>query len=331
MKIIEMNEDKRTLLKRLMHDALNEEERQRLLYDPSVEKLMHTQWEENTDINDRNSSVGKCVWEKVVHRIDKPAVSYRLSIYKIIAIAASFLLLLGIGSTLYWKNEQSEQYMYVVASGVRCIESVLLPDGTEVRVGPNSRLTYPSDFKGETRDVKLIGQAFFNVAKDKEKPFTVHTDNMDVTALGTSFEVFNYDYENKIETILLEGKVKVGLGNPDSKQRKEVMLTPDEMLIYDKEANTVRVKNVNAESYSGWKNQGILSFENARLSTIISRLEPWYGRKIKCPEEIAEEYRFTFKVRDESLERILFILNNSSPVKYREVGGDYELYVNTNK
>lgn len=326
-----MNEDKRTLLKRLMHDALNEEERQRLLYDPSVEKLMHTQWEENTDINDRNSSVGKCVWEKVVHRIDKPAVSYRLSIYKIIAIAASFLLLLGIGSTLYWKNEQSEQYMYVVASGVRCIESVLLPDGTEVRVGPNSRLTYPSDFKGETRDVKLIGQAFFNVAKDKEKPFTVHTDNMDVTALGTSFEVFNYDYENKIETILLEGKVKVGLGNPDSKQRKEVMLTPDEMLIYDKEANTVRVKNVNAESYSGWKNQGILSFENARLSTIISRLEPWYGRKIKCPDEIAEEYRFTFKVRDESLERILFILNNSSPVKYREVGGDYELYVNTNK
>lgn len=326
-----MNEDKRTLLKRLMHDALDEEERQRLLYDPSVEKLMHTQWEENTDINDRNSSVGKGVWEKVVHRIDKPAVSYRLSIYKVIAIAASFLLLLGIGSTLYWKNEQSEQYMYVVASGVRCIESVLLPDGTEVRVGPNSRLTYPSDFKGETRDVKLIGQAFFNVAKDKEKPFTVHTDNMDVTALGTSFEVFNYDYENKIETILLEGKVKVGLGNPDSKQRKEVMLTPDEMLIYDKEANTVRVKNVNAESYSGWKNQGILSFENARLSTIISRLEPWYGRKIKCPEEIAEEYRFTFKVRDESLERILFILNNSSPVKYREVGGDYELYVNTNK
>lgn len=331
MKIIEMNEDKRTLLKRLMQDALDEEERQRLLYDPSVEKLMHTQWEENTDINDRNSSVGKGVWEKVVHRIDKPAVSYRLSIYKIIAIAASFLLLLGIGSTLYWKNEQSEQYMYVVASGVRCIESVLLPDGTEVRVGPNSRLTYPSDFKGEARDVKLIGQAFFNVAKDKEKPFTVHTDNMDVTALGTSFEVFNYDYENKIETILLEGKVKVGLGNPDSKQRKEVMLTPDEMLIYDKEANTVLVKDVNAESYSGWKNQGVLSFENARLSTIISRLEPWYGRKIKCPEEIAEEYRFTFKVRDESLERILFILNNSSPVKYREVGGDYELYVNTNK
>lgn len=326
-----MNEDKRTLLKKLMHDALNEEERQRLLHDPDVNKLMQTQWEENMDISNLNPRIGKSVWTKIVHQIDTPAVSHRLFIYKIVAIAASFLLLLGIGGMMYLKKEQSEQYMYVVSSGVRCIETVLLPDGTEVRMGANSRLTYPSDFNGKTRDVKLVGQAFFNVAKDRDKPFTVHTNSMDVMALGTSFEVFNYDFENKVETILLEGKVKVGLGNPDSKHRKEVMLTPDEMLIYDKEANTVLVKDVNAESYSGWKNQGVLSFENARLSTIISRLEPWYGRKIKCPKEIAEEYRFTFKVRDESLERILFMLNNSSPVRYKEVEGDYELYVKTNK
>lgn len=326
-----MNEDKKTLLKKLMHDTLDEEERERLLHDPGVEKLMHTQWKEETDLSDLNSPVGKSIWEKVVHQIDTPVVSHRLFIYKIVAIAASFLLLLGIGGMMYLKNEQSEQYMYVVSSGVRCIETVLLPDGTEVRMGANSRLTYPSDFNGKTRDVKLVGQAFFNVAKDKDKPFTVHTNSMDVMALGTSFEVFNYDFENKIETILLEGKVKVGLGNSNSKHRKEVMLTPDEMLIYDKEANTVLVKDVNAESYSGWKNQGVLSFENAPLSTIISRLEPWYGRKIKCSKEIAEEYRFTFKVRDESLERILFMLNNSSPVRYKEVEGDYELYVKTNK
>lgn len=313
-----------------MHDALKEEEIHSLLCDPVVENVMHTQWKE-AGLVGLNPSVEKRVWRKIVHRIDTPAVSRQLFVYKFVAIAASFLLLLGIGSTIYFHKTQSEQYMYIVSSGVRCIESVLLPDGTEVRMGPNSQMTYPSDFKGKTRDVRLTGQAFFNVAKNKEKPFIVHTDRMDVTALGTSFEVFNYDFENKIETILLEGKVRVGLGSPESKQRKEVMLTPNEMLIYDKKENTVRVKNVNAESYSGWKNQGILSFENARLSTIISRLEPWYGRKIKCPKEIAEEYRFTFKVRDESLERILFMLNNSSPVKYREVDGDYELYIKSHK
>lgn len=323
-----MNEDKKSKLKNLMHDALDEQEKQLLMQEPNVEKLMHAQWEEDMDINESDLFVENRIWKKIMHQIDRRAASNQLLIYKIIAIAASFLLLIATGSLVYFNNQQSEQYMYIVSSGVCSIESVSLPDGTEVKLGPNSRLTYPADFKGKTRDVNLIGQAFFSVAKDKEKPFTVHTDNMDVTALGTSFEVFNYEYENRIEAILLEGKVRVGLGNNiDSKQRKEIILTPDEMLVYDKSDQTVRVKNVNAESYSGWKNLGILSFENERLSTIISRLEPWYGRKIKCPEDIAEEYRFTFKVRDESLERILFMLNNSSPVKYKEINGDYELYV----
>lgn len=323
-----MNEDKKNKLKNLMHDALDEHEKQLLMHEPNVEKLMHAQWEEDLDINLSDHFVENRIWKKITHRINRRAVSNQLFIYKIVAIAASFLLLIATGSLVYFNKQQTGQYMYIVSSGVRSIESVLLPDGTEVRMGPNSRLTYPADFKGKTRDVNLIGQAFFSVAKDKEKPFTVHTNNMDVTALGTSFEVFNYEYENRIEAILLEGKVRVGLGNNiDSKQRKEIILTPDEMLVYDKSDQTVRVKNVNAESYSGWKNLGILSFENERLSTIISRLEPWYGRKIKCPEDIAEEYRFTFKVRDESLERILFMLNNSSPVKYKEINGDYELYV----
>lgn len=323
-----MNEDKKSKLKNLMHDALDEQEKQLLMQEPNVEKLMHAQWEEDMDINESDLFVENRIWKKIMHQIDRRAASNQLLIYKIIAIAASFLLLIATGSLVYFNKQQSEQYMYIVSSGVCSIESISLPDGTEVKLGPNSRLTYPADFKGKTRDVNLIGQAFFSVAKDKEKPFTVHTDNMDVTALGTSFEVFNYEYENRIEAILLEGKVRVGLGNNiDSKQRKEIILTPDEMLVYDKSDQTVRVKNVNAESYSGWKNLGILSFENERLSTIISRLEPWYGRKIKCPEDIAEEYRFTFKVRDESLERILFMLNNSSPVKYKEINGDYELYV----
>ena len=114
-----------------------------------------------------------------------------------------------------------------MASGVRCIESVSLSDGTTVRMGPNSQLIYPKSFDGKTRDVELKGQAFFDVAKDWERPFTVHTKNMDVTALGTAFEVFNYDSESKLETILLNGKVKIGLGGPNVKNRREVILNPN--------------------------------------------------------------------------------------------------------
>ncbi|WP_297906372.1 FecR domain-containing protein [uncultured Parabacteroides sp.] len=319
-----MSEDTRTMLKKLMRDSLDEKDRQRLLCDPRVEERMRSQWDEVAE--DMNPMVGDRIWGRIIARTIAQNNVRKLYVYKIMAIAASVLLLLGVGSWVYWANTKEDQYIYVMASGVRCIESVSLSDGTMVRMGPNSQLTYPKSFNGETRDVDLKGQAFFDVAKDRDKPFTVHTKNMDVTALGTAFEVFNHESENKLETILLNGKVKIGLGDPNIKNRREVILNPNEMLVYDKQANTVKVKKVNAEIYSGWRN-GVLSFENERLSMILTRLEPWYGRKIKCPKEIAEKYRFTFKVRDESLERILFMLSNTSPIKYREKDSEYELYI----
>ena len=281
-----MSEDTRTILKKLMRDALDEKDRQRLLCDPKVEERMRSQWDEAADRV--NPVVGNRMWERIIARTMATNGVRKLWVYKITAIAASILLLLGVGSVVYWSHTKEDQYIYVMASGVRCIESVSLSDGTTVRMGPNSQLIYPKSFDGKTRDVELKGQAFFDVAKDRERPFTVHTKNMDVTALCTAFEVFN------------------------------------------KQANTVRVKTVNAEEYSGWRN-GVLSFENERLSMILTRLEPWFGRKIKCPKEIAEKYRFTFKVRDESLERILFMLSNTSPIKYREKDNEYELYIKGDK
>ena len=323
-----MSEDTRTILKKLMRDALDETDRQRLLCDPKVEERMRFQWDEAGDCV--NPVVGNRMWERIIARTMATNGTHKLWFYKITAIAASILLLLGVGSVVYWSHTEEDQYIYVMASGVRCIEPVSLSDGTTVRMGPNSQLIYPKSFDGKTRDVELKGQAFFDVAKDRERPFTVHTKNMDVTALGTAFEVFNHDSESKLETILLNGKVKIGLGDPNVKNRREVILNPNEMLVFDKQANTVKVKTVDAENYSGWRN-GVLSFENERLSMILTRLEPWYGRKIKCPKEIAEKYRFTFKVRDESLERILFMLSNTSPIKYREKDSEYELYIKGDK
>lgn len=327
---MDINEDKKSMLRKLMHDALDEQESRYLPHDPKVEKRMRSQWEED-NISDRpDREAEERIWKKVAGKMGGQGIVRRLRIYKMIAVAASLMLLLGIGGMLYLENNREEQYMYVVASGVRCIEPVSLPDGTEVRMGANSQLTYPKYFNGKTRCVELKGQAFFNVAKDAEKPFIVHTNDMDVTALGTAFEIFNYDYENRVEAILLEGKVKVDLGSDSLANRQEVILVPNEMLAYDKQNHTVKVKTVNANNYSGWR-EGIMSFENERLSMILSRLEPWFGRKVKCSKEVAEKYRFTFKVRDESLGRILFMLSRTSPIRYKEVNGDYELYIKGDK
>ena len=320
-----MNETDHDILKELFHKQLTEEAYQQLLQDQRVEREMRSQWQK--PVSEIDQRVGDRIWKGITVAIGHSSPRNRMEVvYKVTAWAASILLLIGIGAYFYQKNNVSQdpQYVYVHASGIRSLSTVTLPDGSVVKMGPNSELSYPSAFDGKQRNVELKGQAFFDVAKDPNKPFIVHTSTVDVTALGTAFEVFDYESEERMETILLEGKVSVQLkaeptGNP-------IILEPDKMLVYDRKSHQARVKGVNANNYSGWRT-GYLRFENEKLSMILPRLEAWYGRKIECAPEIADRYRFTFKVRDESLERIFYLLRMSSPVQFREKDDEYELFI----
>ncbi len=320
-----MNDTDHDILKKLFHKQLTEEAYQQLLQDQRVEREMRTQWQK--PVPEIDQRVGDRMWEGITSAIrHRPYQNHIELIYQVTAWAASILLLIGIGAYFYQKNNVSQdpQYVYVHASGIRSLSTVTLPDGSVVKMGPNSELSYPSVFNGKQRNVELKGQAFFEVAKDPDKPFIVHTSTVDVTALGTSFEVFDYESEEHMETILLEGKVSVQLKGEST--NNPIILEPDKMLVYDRKSHQARVNRVNANNYSGWR-MGHLRFENEKLSMILPRLEAWYGRKIECAPEIADRYRFTFKVRDESLELIFYLLRMSSPVQFREKDDEYELFI----
>lgn len=309
---------KKYILKKLMHDALTEEERTALNDQPQVKEQMLGQWENTQDATDSNQIDGIHIWNHIRREIWNNTFAKRFLYYKIYSIAASILLLVAIGNTIFhYKSENKNIPVYVVTSGIQNMQSIYLPDGSIVQMGPGSKLTYPSSFIGKTREIHLEGQAFFDVYKNPNKPFIVHTSNMDVQALGTAFEVFNYEVESKSETVLLNGKVKIGL-NKTKGDKKEFILLPNEKIVYDKQADSTYVSDVNADKYTSWRKQKILSFENEKLSMIIPRLEQWYGRKIMCQQNLAEKYRFTFKVRDESLERILYMMGKSSPLEYKK-------------
>ncbi len=314
------------MLKKLMHDALTDAERSALNETEAVETRMRSQWETAPDAADADRVDGAGIWQRVLRRIERGSGN-GVYFYKVYSAVASLLLLLSLGGAAFMALDRKQDVpMYVVSSGIQNMEPVTLPDGTEVQLGPGSRLTYPAQFKGRTRDVQLDGQAFFDVQRDPRKPFVVHASDMDIQALGTAFEVFDYEIENKLETILLSGKVKVGIGNGDRGKKKECILQPNQRLQYDRQTNTVSVQTLDADKYTAWRKQGILSFENEKLSMIIPRLEQWYGRKAICPYDLAEKYRFTFKVRDESLERILYMMEKSSPLTYKEIeGGNYKI------
>lgn len=311
--------DTKYILKKLMQDALAEQEQAALNDQDAVKRHMTGQWENAPDAAASDHVNGKQIWYHICQRLWNKVSDNRYLYYKIYSVAASILLLLAVGGMTFYfaKENKKEAPVYIVTSGIQNMQSVYLPDGTVVQLGPGSKLTYPSVFSGNAREIHLDGQAFFDVHKNPGKPFIVHTPHMDVQALGTAFEVFNYAIENKLETVLLNGKVKIGLNNPTG-ERKEFILSPNEKIIHDKRSDLTSILDVDADKYTSWRKQKILSFENEKLSMIIPRLEQWYGRKIMCQQDLAEKYRFTFKVRDESLERILFMMGESSPLGHQK-------------
>ncbi len=317
---------KKSILKKLVNDQLGSAEEQELFYCEPVTKLMLTQWDNCQDETGIPASDKNKIFRAIQKRISSDK---RLNpLYYKISLAASFLLIIGLTSIIYlFTSEKKTFNIYTISAGIQNTESVTLPDGTTVQLGAGSKIIFPEYFTGNSREVTVCGQAFFDVTADSLKPFIVHTPQMDITVLGTAFELFSHDIENVTEAILLKGKLKVDILTNTNNDR-QIILLPDEKVALNKQTGAISKEKVDADKYTSWRKDGILSFENEKLSMIIPRLEQWYGRKIICPKELSEKYRFTFKVRDETLERILYMIQKSSPLKYTKTGeGNFTIHL----
>lgn len=308
-----MKSDKKDILKHLLTGTLSEEEKAHLNSSSEFNKTLSKQWENiYYDIDDISQ---KRIWNGISNKIYSSRDTVKILYYKWYSIAVSVLLIIAFGGLAMLWNQKPSAPMYVVSSGIQNLEKIQLPDGSSVCLGPGSRLEYPSEFLSDSRDIKLEGQAYFDVAKNPDKPFRVHMGDMQVEALGTAFELFNYDDSDEMEAVLVNGSIKVDFGN--SRGSASRIMKPDEKLSFNKSTGMTRISKINADKYTSWKS-GILSFENENLAMIIPRLERWFGRKIECDNRLLNDYRFTFKVRDESLDMLLFIMHQSAPIVYKK-------------
>jgi ferric-dicitrate binding protein FerR (iron transport regulator) len=153
-----------------------------------------------------------------------------------------------------------------------------LGDSTVVTLNAGSRLIFPSFFTGKTREVTLLGEAFFIVTKNREMPFVVKAGSLDIKVLGTEFNISAYPEENIIQTVLKEGSVSVRK-NTAGIFEKELYLKPSQMAVYDKNAGETEISEVDVEEYTIWT-QGILRFDQMDLSRIIKRMERYYNLRI---------------------------------------------------
>lgn len=179
---------------------------------------------------------------------------------------------------------------------------LVLSDGTKVWLNAASSLCFPASFAGPTRGVELTGEAYFEVAKNGDKPFIVSTPAVKVQVLGTRFNLNVYDNE-EARTTLCEGSVKISEGNATG------LLAPGQQAVTNRGRINI-LNNVNMEQALAWKN-GIFYFDGADLFSVMREVERWYDIKVIYPKQ-PPEFKFRGKLpRDLSLAQVLKVLTET--------------------
>ncbi|MCR4032868.1 MULTISPECIES: FecR family protein [Flavobacterium] len=196
---------------------------------------------------------------------------------------------------------------------------VTLSDGTMVNLNAGSSLKYPVQFiKGNKREVVLDGEAFFDVAKDKAHPFVVKTRGVDVKVLGTKFNVSSYKEDADINTVLIEGSVKLCDANDAN---KKTMLVPGEKGTWNSNNNDIAVNQVDTRFYTEWIN-GEIVFRKTAFRDIIIKLERTYNVTIENNREdiLDKKFNASFNKNIESIEKVLETMGKIQGFTFKKEG-----------
>lgn len=221
--------------------------------------------------------------------------------------------------TLLLINIYSDQRQFAVNTSDLELEApagsrmnFVLGDGTRVWLNHGSKLRVPSRFTGKSREVFLIGEAYFEVATNKDIPFVVETSHLEVKATGTEFNISAYADDELMETTLVEGKVIV-YHKSDHQAIKE--LAPNQCLKVDTGENSSLLESGNTEKYVAWKN-GLLVFKNDPIADIAKKLAKWYNVDVEILDQAAKGYTCTATFTDETLGQVLELMSLPTPVYF---------------
>lgn len=195
-----------------------------------------------------------------------------------------------------------------------------LSDGTKVQLNAGSRFAFPQSFKGKNREVHLVGEGFFEVAKNKEHPFIVSTQSVDVKVLGTKFNLSAYSSDNICETVLLEGKVEIqGKGKVFNDR---INLTPNQKAIYSEETKQLTKSDVpDASLYVTWI-KGWYDFSSEKLDRVFGKLERFYNVKFVYDKSLGENaLPITGKLDlGDSISEVMDVLSGVAKIDYKISG-----------
>ena len=218
-----------------------------------------------------------------------------------------------------------EHQMLVAVANEGIVKEVVLPDGTKVWLNNAAMLKYPREFSEKERNVYLDGEAYFEVTKNRHKPFTVESDAMRVRVLGTTFN-FKCDKRCRIaEATLIEGEIEVK-GNKDEGQ---IVLAPGQRAELNRNSGRLTVKQVDAKLDAVWRDN-LIPFNKANIFTITKALERFYDVKIILSPDIRSDKTYSGVLKKKStIESVLKSLQNSIPIEYKIVGNN--IFISSDK
>jgi ferric-dicitrate binding protein FerR (iron transport regulator) len=199
-----------------------------------------------------------------------------------VRFAAASVIIIFIAGTITWRLYRNNmtgpvQNMVVATNASKAyIRNLTLPDGSTVVLQAGSTLDFPAAFNGNTREVSLSGEAYFDIERDATKPFIIHTGKISTTVLGTAFNIKAYPGQHNIVVSVTRGKVKV-----EDEQKLLAVLTPDQQLNYQSENAMASERKVDANTLvTDWTKQDMV-FDESSFTTVAEVLSKRYGVTIR--------------------------------------------------
>ena len=252
-------------------------------------------------------------------------------------IAAIFVIGLSLGILyFYWTKNQPDQVAFIekiVPPGSK--SELQLPDGSAVWLNAGSSLRYPENYGKTKRDIYLEGEAYFKVAQQNGKTFTVYTALANITAVGTEFNVKAYPDEDVVETILIAGELAVENGEAATPFERTILKPWQKMSVTVSDSQPVLVitqlDSDIAEAEVSWKER-YWRLERVPLQDLAIKLERRYDVRIRVEDQL-KNHTISGTFEDESLEQVLYAIQISTtvPIQYQIDGKNVDIRVDVEK
>ena len=266
------------------------------------------------------------IWAELSSRIFPEDTPRKINWNRLISVAASVVLVVGIAFYIYHSSGNHPEkdiniisyHEIKVPKGKKA--TCTLPDGTIIQLNSDSKLRYPEKFTDTSRVVEFEGEAFFTVAKDKKRPFSINSKQVVVRVLGTHFNLRAYPEENKTDVVVEEGRV---MFSPKVK-KASLILTANQQGIYGAD-QSLKQQNVYAAAYYSWRTNQ-LQFKDQKLSDIASTLERWYDVKVLINNRLLRNERYTGRFNNPDMKSVLNSLEFAIGLRYQITGNIVTIY-----